>query len=120
MLAGLAPASSRNWARLRNIEAACSSGSAGIWPLAASRPPKADEKIMLPMRAPFGMGAPCSWPFIKIACRFSAIRLAPLGDSDCWSNCCGRLAADVGHDAANRARLADIRDVGADAVEDDA
>src|SRR5690348_5284778 len=75
MFSGAPPAVSMNSRRLRNIASACSSGLGDNTPVLASLPEIAEEKIMLPMTTPLGIGAPCSMPLIWIVLRFAIARL---------------------------------------------
>src|SRR5262249_17804833 len=57
--------------KLRNIASACSSGSGESTPVLASLPEIAEEKTILPMTVPFGIGAPWSIHFTLILFLFS-------------------------------------------------
>src|SRR5262244_889375 len=57
--------------RLRNIASACSSGSGDSTPVLASLPEIAEEKTILPITVPFGIGAPFSIPLTGILFLFA-------------------------------------------------
>src|SRR5438128_10805218 len=71
MLSDVPPAASMKSLRLRNIASACSSGSDENRPVLASLPEIAEEKTMLPMTTPMGIGAPCSMPCMRRLFRFA-------------------------------------------------